>query len=308
MACSNTRMPNVQTAVQTIDPDMLAKWHAYMIGRESSSSTIERYQREIRHFCLWLNEMGIESGDGLSLLSKECVLAFRAGLAETRSPSGVNVAVAAVNSLLKAMNRDGLCVKGIRVQPHGTCSSKLNLTFKEYVCLVKAAEKMGDTRMALIFQSLCSMGLRVSELSYLRAETLNMGSIWVSNKGKTRLVYIPDGLAGLLTRWCRQKGIQEGPVFVGTDAVALSRTTIWRGMKSAAKAAGIAREKAYPHNLRHLFASRYYERYRDLDAVSDALGHSRLETTRTYIDTTDDERRRQISSLGLVMQGDGADE
>lgn len=304
MACSDTCKPSVRMSAHPVDSGVSAKWRAYMVDRESSSSTIERYQREIRRFYLWLDETGIEDGEDLSLLSKESVLAFRAKLAEAQSPSGVNVAVAAVNSLFTVLNRDDLHIKGVRMQARRARSSRLNLTYEEYKCLVRTAEKMGDMRMALIFQSLCSMGLRVSELSYLRVDALERGSVWISNKGKTRLAYIPDSLALLLTRYCYRKGIQEGPIFVGADAVALSRTTIWRGMKLAAKAAGIAQEKAYPHNLRHLFALRYYERYRDLDAVSDALGHSRLETTRMYIATFDIERQRQIDSLGLVIQGE----
>ncbi len=308
MACSDTCKPSIRMLTHPVDSGISAKWRAYMVDRESSSSTIERYQREIRRFYLWLDETGIEEGEGLSLLSKESVLAFRAKLAETQSPSGVNVAVAAVNSLFKMLNRDDLRIKGVRMQARGSRSSRLNLTYEEYKCLIRAAEKMGDMRMALIFQSLCSMGLRVSELSFLRVDALERGSVWVSNKGKTRLAYIPDSLALLLKRYCYRKGIQEGPIFVGADATALSRTTIWRGMKSVAKAAGITQEKVYPHNLRHLFALRYYERYRDLDAVSDALGHSRLETTRVYIATFDTERRRQIDSLGLVVQGEDSGE
>lgn len=302
MACSDSCKPSVRMSARPVDPVINAKWRAYMIDRESSSSTIERYQREIRRFYLWLDETGIEEGEDLSLLRKESVLAFRAKLAETQSPSGVNVAVAAVNSLFRMLNRDDLHIKGVRMRACRARSTRLNLTYEEYKCLVRAAEKMGDTRMALIFQSLCSMGLRVSELSYLRVDTLERGSVWISNKGKARLAYIPDNLAILLTRYCYRKGIKEGPIFVGADAAALSRTTIWRGMKSAARAAGIAQEKAYPHNLRHLFALRYYERYRDLDAVSYALGHSRLETTRVYIAISDIERRRQIGSLGLVIR------
>lgn len=308
MADVNAYKQNIRTRVQALDFDMLTEWRAYMLDRESSSSTIERYQREIRRFYHCLFEAGIEPGEAFSLLRKEDVLAFRAKLAEVRSPSGVNVAVAALNSLFRVLGRDDLCVKGVRIQACGARSPKVNLTYEEYKCLVKAAERVGDMRMALIFQSLCSIGLRVSELSCLKFEALEIGSIWVSNKGKTRMAYIPDELSILLSRYCYQKGIQEGSIFVGTEGAPLSRATIWRGMKSAAKEAGIAQEKAYPHNLRHLFALRYYEKYRDLDAVSDALGHSRLETTRVYIATTDVERRRQISSLGLVVQSDDADE
>lgn len=76
-------------------------------------------------------------------------------------------------------------------------------------------------------------------------------------------------------------------------------------MKRLARAAGVLPSKAYPHNLRHLFALVHYGRYRDLNVLSEMLGHARVETTRIYVATTGQERSAQVNSLGLFVGSDG---
>ena len=55
-------------------------------------------------------------------------------------------------------------------------------------------------------------------------------------------------------------------------------------MKRLCASAGVAAQKVFPHNLRHLFARCYYEKEKDLVRLADYLGHSSLETTRRYYD------------------------
>ena len=71
-------------------------------------------------------------------------------------------------------------------------------------------------------------------------------------------------------------------------------------MKGLCKAAGVAPEKVYPHNLRHLFARTFYRACKDIARLADVLGHSSIETTRIYLIGTGAEQTRQIDRLGLV--------
>lgn len=45
----------------------------------------------------------------------------------------------------------------------------------------------------------------------------------------------------------------------------------------------MAKEKVFPHNLRHLFARIFYNMEKDIAKLADLLGHSSIETTRIYI-------------------------
>ena len=46
------------------------------------------------------------------------------------------------------------------------------LTRKEYDKLIRAANINGQERLSLIIQTICSTGIRVSELQYITAESL----------------------------------------------------------------------------------------------------------------------------------------
>ena len=71
-------------------------------------------------------------------------------------------------------------------------------------------------------------------------------------------------------------------------------------MKRLCAKAGVAAEKVFPHNLRHLFARMFYESCRDVVKLADILGHSSVETTRLYLLTTGAEHLRQLERLRLL--------
>ena len=71
-------------------------------------------------------------------------------------------------------------------------------------------------------------------------------------------------------------------------------------MKGLCHAAGVAESKVFPHNLRHLFATAFYQACKDIARLADVLGHSSIETTRIYLVTSGAEHARQLERLGLV--------
>lgn len=48
-------------------------------------------------------------------------------------------------------------------------------------------------------------------------------------------------------------------------------------MKKLCARAGVDAGKAFPHNLRHLFATAFYRAYKDIVKLADVLGHSSIE-------------------------------
>lgn len=164
--------------------------------------------------------------------------------------------------------------------------------------MLQAARK--NRRMYLILQTVCSTGIRVSELKYITVESLRERSVHIFNKGKYREVLLPDLLVQRLYEYCRYNHTEEGEVFVTRSGNTINRSNIWTSMKKLARKAGVPEEKVYPHNLRHLFARVYYEKNKDLMKLADLLGHSSYETTRCYLITTGKEQRKQINALGLV--------
>ena len=72
-------------------------------------------------------------------------------------------------------------------------------------------------------------------------------------------------------------------------------------MKKVAEKAGIALEKAFPHNLRHFFARTYYNMHKNISYLADILGHSSINTTRIYTATTEENHVKMLECLELVV-------
>jgi len=76
-------------------------------------------------------------------------------------------------------------------------------------------------------------------------------------------------------------GEGKGKVFLNRRGRPLSRVTVWRLVKEAARTAAIEKEVS-PHTLRHSFATHLLEGGADLVAVQELLGHVDIGTTQIY--------------------------
>ena len=90
-------------------------------------------------------------------------------------------------------------------------------------------------------------------------------------------------------------------IFVTKSGRALDRSNIWREMKALGIEAGVAPEKIFPHNLRHLFARTYYEIEKDLAKLADILGHRDINTTRIYTKESGSQHRLQLEKMKLIL-------
>jgi len=148
-----------------------------------------------------------------------------------------------------------------------------------------------------IMEVLYGCGLRVSELTGLRLENVMIeeGSLRVIGKGnKERVVPIAGIAAQALARYLSEgrpglvRARTGGEVFLNRHGSKLTTARVWGIVKTIAAAAGIEK-RAYPHALRHSFATHLLENGADLRAIQEMLGHADISTTQIYTHT--DERR-----------------
>ena len=132
-------------------------------------------------------------------------------------------------------------------------------------------------------------------------EAVHLGRAEISNKGKRRIVFLPNGLRKLLTVYLHKQDKTSGAVFTTRTGRPLDRSNIWREMKALCTAAGVNPQKVFPHNLRHLFARVFYGIEKDIAKLADILGHSSINTTRIYIVSTGVEHRRRMENMRLVI-------
>ncbi len=260
---------------------------------EKSKATIEKYFRDVMAFKSFLND---------NVVSKEKVILYKEKLtSEGYAIRSINSVIAALNCFFNFMNWYDVKIKALKLQRQIYCSEEKELTKAEYMRLVNTAKKQGNDRLYLVLQTICGTGIRVSELEYITVESVKKGETNVSLKGKTRTIFIVRELRNKLLKYCKEKGIKTGAVFVTRTGNPISRTNIWKEMKKLCDVADVNPNKVFPHNLRHLFARVFYNIEKDIAKLADVLGHSSINTTRIYIITTGSEHRRRMEKMNLIM-------
>lgn len=207
--------------------------------------------------------------------------------------------LAALNGFLRFLGLE-YRVKFLKIQRRLFRDQSRELTREEYGLLVSAARAEGRERLALLMESVCATGVRVSEVKYLNVEAARAGRAEIALKGKIRVILLTNKLCRKLLKYARKNKIASGEIFITRSGKGMSRRQIWAEMKALCKAAGVDAEKVYPHNLRHLFARTFYKACGDIARLADVLGHSSIETTRIYLLTTGAEHTKQLERLGLV--------
>lgn len=260
---------------------------------EKSDNTIEKYLRDVSAFTKFIGGKDI---------SKEIVIEYKQNLMDNGyAIKSINSMLASINSLFDYLEWNDCKVKSIKIQNQVFCSEEKELTKAEYIRLVNSAKSKGKERLGLIIQTICGTGIRVSELQFITVEAVQNGEAVVSLKGKTRTVFIVRELQKKLLRYIKEQGIKNGCVFVTRTGKPISRTNIWREMKSLCKQANVNPSKVFPHNLRHLFARVFYGIEKDIAKLADILGHSSINTTRIYIMSTGTEHRQRMENMRLII-------
>ena len=272
--------------------EQIAAYVRYLKQEERTPATLEKYLRDVRAFALWL--------DG-EAVTKEVVTCWKERLlAEHRAPSTVNAALSALNGLFRFLGWEGCRARFVKVQRRLFRDPARELTRADYDQLVTAARAHDLERLALLMETICATGIRVGEVPYITAEALRRGKAVVALKGKVRTILLPEKLCKKLLKYVKRQKITSGEVFLTGGGKRLSRVQIWAEMKRLCCAAGVAADKVFPHNLRHLFARTFYRACQDVVKLADILGHSSIETTRIYLLTTGTEHLRRLERLGLL--------
>ncbi len=277
-----------------ITEQSLKAFQEHLYEEEKQSATIQKYIRDLRKL------MDFAKGRELT---KKTMIRYKESLKENRQykTSSINSYLVAANRYLEYMGWYDLRVKTYKVQKEAFLPEEKDLSREEYRRLVAAARRTGRNRLALLLQTICATGMRVSELEMLTVKAVRRGTADIYCKGKERQILLPRALQVELLHYIRTRKLKGGVVFQTASGKAMDRSNIWKEMKALCREAGVAPEKVFPHNLRHLFAKTFYEKSKDIGKLADILGHASIETTRIYIKTSSCEYRRQLDGLKLVF-------
>ncbi len=148
-------------------------------------------------------------------------------------------------------------------------------------------------RDAAMLEILYSAGMRLSELTGLREDHVDLlsGIIRVRGKGKKERLCPLGGPATKALRAyldareaylaAEGRGRRGAPLFLNKSGGPLTPRSVERMMKKYLIAAGLDASRS-PHALRHSFATHLLDAGADLRSVQELLGHASLSTTQIY--------------------------
>ena len=277
---------------RTSTVEQIREFSRYLREEERETATIDKYSRDVKDFFIWLKDREI---------SRERMGEWRGYLLQAgRKPVTINGKLSALNKFLSFLGRNDCRTKYLKIQRRLFRSTEKQLSKQEYIRLMETAHSLGRERLALLMETICATGIRVSEVKYITAEAIRAGRTEIALKGKIRTILLPGKLCRKLKKYAGKRKIVSGEIFLTRNGKGLSRRQIWAEMKSLCEKAGVAPSKVFPHNLRHLFARTFYRVCRDVAKLADVLGHSSIETTRLYLISTEAEHVRQMERMGLI--------
>ena len=275
-----------------VTAEQVAAFRRHLREDEREPATIRKYLHNVADFAAWL------AGEPVC---KECVIQWKDHLQRSgQQPVTVNGKLSALNRFFAFLGWSDCRVKHLRIQRRMFRSTARDLTREDYTRLVETAQTLGKDRLALLIETICATGIRVSELRYITVGAAKRGAAELRLKGKIRTILLPGKLRRKLLKYAQAQKIASGEIFLTKSGNSLSRRQIWREMKQLCARAGVEPSKVFPHNLRHLFATAFYRASRDIVKLAGVLGHSSIDTTRLYLLTTGAEHVRQLERLRLV--------
>lgn len=277
------------------------------IERGRAPKTIENYSLYLDRFQEFIGDIKISSLTG-DRIRKYHIWLDRFINSQDRGLSNKtqNGHLIALRSFLKyCAKRDIKTVAPEKIELRKTSSDFDHTSFltrDEVKLLFNAVDTTNQTglRDLAILELLFSAGLRVSELTSLDRDQINLdrGEFVVRGKGrKVRPVFLSTRATKALVAYLETREDSEIPLFVSfagksslhdkeAENIRLTARSIQRIVRKYARAAGIVKN-VHPHTLRHSFATDLLMNGADLRSVQSLLGHADISTTQIYTHVTD---------------------
>ena len=257
--------------------------------RNASSYTIKDYGTDLRDFFIFIKDKNIADLDYLEIRR------YLALLKEKRyQRSTVARKLACLRSFFKFLVRENI----LKVNPAvGIATPKrekklpscLELEEIEHLLDAPNGSKWEEKRDKAILETLYSCGIRVSELTGLNHDDLDLfsGIMKIRGKGKKERI-VPVGSIALkaIQNYSESKPNSKdaktsSALFVNRSGTRLTDRSVRRILLKYAHRISLTKEIS-PHMLRHSFATHMLDRGADLRSVQELLGHQNLSTTQIY--------------------------
>jgi integrase/recombinase XerC len=256
------------------------------IERGASSHTVRAYRKDLGEFSGYVKTepLNIDVIDVRGFIAEQ----IGKGLNKTT----VARRLSSVRSFLKFLNREGYIKSNpAKLVPNPRAAKLLPrfLSVDDVFSLIEKPEGMGfiPARDKAILELLYSSGLRVSELSGLNTDDVNIKESLVKLKGKgkkERIVPVGSKAVDAIKSYLVERILlksRDRALFLNRMGTRLTDRGARRIVVKYAKALFMS-GRIGPHTLRHSFASHLLQGGADLRVIQELLGHSSLSTTQKY--------------------------
>jgi integrase/recombinase XerD len=269
------------------------------VERGVAPNTVAAYKRDLALYLTYLAECGVADPRAISeghvgeFLARLRNREYRPG--QAYSPATVARVLSAVRGMHRYLVREGVTQLN-PAEPIGSPRTPRALpkalSQPEVDRLLAAVpdEGAGNVRDRAILETLYAAGLRISELTALDVDDVDLDSRTVRCLGKgDKERVVPFGRAAVdalraylvQARPAMVRGRAEPGLFLNTRGRRLTRQGCWKLLKKYAKRADL-RRRISPHTLRHSFATHLLDGGADVRDVQELLGHASVSTTQVY--------------------------
>lgn len=268
----------------------------YLIEKKKpSQNTLASYQRDIKHFIVFLQYQRISSFKDVDIATIDKYVAHLKK--ENKSSSTISRSLSSLRCFFKYL----LSVKEISFNPMiGIKNEKKSkgelpsvLTNNDVDKLLSSPDitTVKGVRDKAMLEVLYATGIRVSELLAIKTNDVNVDVGYIiidKGKPKERAVplyalavqslkeYIKSSRPNLL-----HKGNKNNTLFLNSHGSEMTRQGFWKIIKQYASNSNILSDIT-PKTLRHSFATHLLENGADINMLKDMLGHSTLSSTMVY--------------------------
>jgi len=280
------------------------------IEKGRSQNTLRNYDFYLRRFCAFAKNVIPEK------ITIDMVRKYRLWLnrysdpknKQQLSPKTQNFHLIALRSFLKFLAKQDIATLAAeKIELAKQKQTQVNFLDGEELGRLLGSPQKSDAsdlvrlRDKAILETLFSTGLRVSELTNLTRDSINLkkDEFTVRGKGaKLRLVFLSEDSKIAIKNYLDKRTDADMSLFIAHDRAqkaqerqdakssALTARSVQRIVQKYAKVAGITKEIT-PHTLRHSFATDLLSNGADIRAVQLMLGHESITTTQVYTHVTD---------------------
>jgi integrase/recombinase XerC len=279
----------------TMDRARALFWEYLTHEKRVSPRTVTAYDRDIKGFAEFLHATG--RPDDVTTVDITAIREYLAQLYGKAAAASIGRKLASLRGLFKFLKQRSLCTDNPAAQtrtPRIRRPLPRFLSVDEAIAFVEmdSGDQPAAKRDAAIVETLYGGGLRVSELTSLDVDSVDLGSgiAKVTGKGgKERIVPLGKAAARAIIAYQQVRPLlirkgkkgDEHALFLNRDGGRLSARSVQRMVRKRGLALG-TRESVHPHGLRHSFATHLLDGGADLRTIQELLGHASLSTTQTY--------------------------